>query len=143
MFHLFSDECGTEISNLTHNIPVYITSPNYDKGLPYPHNIDCTWYITDSAVGTYIVTIMDFETEYWDIIEFGFGANAMEESRVSVIREWPAPANILIPHMQMWIRFTSNVDVALRGFLLQVERKSEIRKFLFVIYLINDLFINK
>ena len=138
-FCLIADECGTEMLNMTNSIPVYISSPNYNLGLRYPNDIDCQWFFTYATIGTYIVTVIDLQTEYFDTISAGFGGNIVEESKVALLRETTFPATILLSHKQMWIRFTSNHAVRFRGFLLEVKRTSEIGifwyKFGVVIYL--------
>ena len=101
---------------------MYISSPNYDLGVYYPNDVDCRWYFADKIIGTYIVTIIDMETQYWDTLSLGFGDKVVEESRVALLRERYFPSTILIPHTRMWIRFHSNHNVRFRGFLLEVER---------------------
>ena len=123
---LYSDKCSNEMINLTYNIPVYLSSPNYDLGLRYPNDIDCQWFFTDSVIGTFIVSIIDMYTEYWDRLSIGFGTNVVEESKVAEIRESQFPETILLPHREMWIRFASNKAIRFRGFLLEVKRVPEI-----------------
>ena len=112
--------------NLTYNIPVYLSSPNYDLGLRYPNGIDCQWFFTDPMIGTFVVSIIDMNTEYWDTLSIGFGTNLVEESKVAEIRESQFPETVLLPHREMWIRFVSNKSIRFRGFLLEVKRVSEI-----------------
>ena len=123
---LYTDQCGNEMVNLTHNIPIYLTSPNYDLGLRYPNDIDCQWYFTDPIIGTYIVTVIDMYTEYHDTISIGFGTYTVEEGKVAILRENGFPDTILLPHKDMWIRFESNEAVGDRGFLLEVIREPKI-----------------
>ena len=108
--------------NLTHNIPVYLSSPNYDLGLHYPNNIDCRWFFTDSVIGTYIVTVIDMYTEYFDTLSIGLGTYMVEESKVAILRESRFPETILLPDRDMWIRFESNGAVGDHGFLIEVQR---------------------
>lgn len=119
----FIDDCSVEISNLTDSDPIYVTSPNYNLGLPYPNNVDCVWLFTDFVTGTYIITIIDLSTEWWDLVSVGFGVIVTEESQGVLLRGWAFPSTILVPHLNMWLRFTSNHAVGFRGFLAEVERR--------------------
>ena len=112
--------------NLTHNIPMYLSSPNYHLGLRYPNNVDCQWFFFDPIIGTFIVSVIDLFTEYWDTLSIGNGINVVEESKVAELRENQFPETLLLPQRGMWIRFTSNSAIRFRGFLLEVQRVPEI-----------------
>ena len=121
---LYSDQCGAEVSNVSTRDPIYVSSPNYELGLYHPNNLDCEWFFSDIVPGTYIVTIIEMLTEYWDTLSIGFGATVNDGSRGVLLRGWEFPSRILVPHLQMWIRFVSNNAAMFPGFVLKIERQS-------------------
>ena len=99
-------------------------------GLFYPRNIECVWRFIDHDFGTYIVTVLDFATDWNDILTLGYGGNITDESRVALLRYTPQPLSFHIPYFKMWIRFRSYWGNIQRGFLLQVQRETELGKIL-------------
>ena len=112
-----------EITNLTATGPIYLASPNYPFN--YPPNVDCVWLFIDDTPGTYIITIIDFATEWWDNFMVGYGTTVSTESQGVRISVWYFPKTFVVQELSMWVRFASNIAVQFSGFLVEVERKHE------------------
>ena len=123
MYYVCAVTCGVEITNLTTTGPIYLASPNHP--LNYPSNVDCVWLFIDDTPGTYIITIMDFVTEWWDDFMMGHGTAVSPESQGVRISSMYYPKTIVVQEMGMWVRFVSNHEVEFSGFLVEVERKHE------------------
>ncbi|XP_072046375.1 tolloid-like protein 2 [Amphiura filiformis] len=115
--------CGSVINDLAVIGPIYLTTPGYPSN--YPPNTDCTWVFTDTTPGTYIITIVDFATEWVDNFMVGYGTTVSTESQGVRISVWYFPKTIVVEEMDMWVRFASNGAVEFSGFLVEVAREHE------------------
>ena len=117
--------CGDEIANLTVTGPIYLASPNYP--FAYPSNVDCVWLFIDDKPGTYVISILYMYTEWWDNLMVGHGTIVSDESKGIQIadRNKDFPKTIVVPELNMWVRFTSNFAVQWQGFLMEVSRRHE------------------
>ena len=111
------------MANLTDADPIYLSSPHYPQN--YATNLDCFYIFAENTPGTYIVTVIDLETEFWDDLMIGHGYDFGEKSMDVKLSLWYFPKTILVPDPVMWIRFLSNHAVTFRGFLLEIERTSK------------------
>ena len=112
-----------EITNLTATGPIYLSSPNYPSS--YPPHADCVWLFIDDTPGTYIITFMDFYTEWFDFFMVGHGTIVSQASQGVRISERYYLKTIVVQELNMWVRFASNFAVQWRGFLVEVERQHE------------------
>ena len=116
---MYADECGSDLLNLTRRGPVYLSSKQYPYNYqPYE---DCTWIFQSEEEGTYVITILDLNTEWWDTLSVGLDV-MMPDNVVVKLSLWYYPKTILINTTEMFIRFFSNELVQFRGFLIEVER---------------------
>lgn len=116
----FSDPHGTQVTNMTGVGSIYLTTPNYP--LNYPSNTDCVWIFEENSLGTYVIYIIDLETEYWDSLMMGHGYDVGRDSQDVMLSLWYYPKTIVMEERVIWIRFLSNHAVTFRGFLLEIER---------------------
>ena len=122
MFISSKDDCGSMITNLTYNGPVYLTSPSYPA--KYPPNVDCTWTFVEDTPGTFVVTILDLQTESHDYLMIGNGYNISIDNFQLRLFLWHFPRTVIVDEMVMWVWFLTNHAVQYRGFALEVERRN-------------------
>ncbi|XP_072045820.1 uncharacterized protein [Amphiura filiformis] len=115
-------DCGSIITNLTYNGPVYLSSPSYPA--KYPPNVDCTWTFVEDTPGTFVITMLDLQTESWDFLMIGKGYNISIDDFQLRLFLWHFPRTIIVDEMVMWVWFLSNHAVQYRGFVLEVERRN-------------------
>ena len=120
------DSCDVEIGNLTNDGKIYLSSPLYPQN--YPTNIDCFYIFSETIPGTYVITVVDVETEFWDKLMIGHSYDIGEDTMDVELSLWFFPKTILVPDLVMWVRFTSNHAVTFRGFLLEIERTTDAGK---------------
>ena len=99
---------------------VELMSPNYpDK---YDDRRFCQWLITAPAGRTMRLIFRDFYTEEgFDWFEAGTGLNPNDEQSIVLRASGDVlPANFVSESNQMWVRFTSDIRRAFRGFLVEV-----------------------
>ncbi|XP_072044919.1 tolloid-like protein 2 [Amphiura filiformis] len=118
------DSCGFEFANLTSSNPIYLASPGYPGN--YPPNINCIWFFTENTPGTYVISILDLETEWADMLSIGTGPLVSSESTIVQRSLWQFPRTVLIPEWEMWISFSSNDWVQYRGFIVEIIRTDNI-----------------
>ena len=97
-----------------------LQSPNYpDK---YDNRRLCQWLITIPAGQTMRLIFRDFYTEEdFDWFEAGDGLNPDDEQSVILrVSGNFIPANFVSSTNKMWVRFTSDIRRAFRGFLVEV-----------------------
>ena len=80
------------MANLTDADPLYLSSPHYPQN--YATNLDCFYIFAEKTPGTYIVTVIDLETEFWDDLMIGHGYDIGEKSMDVKLSLWYFPKTI-------------------------------------------------
>ncbi len=107
---------------------IYLSSPHYPKN--YPSNVNCVWYFIESTPGTFVITVIDLQSEWFDSLIIGRGRNISDDFGVR-LSLWYYPKTILIEEMAIWVNFASNHAVTFRGFLIEIERKGSNGKLIY------------
>ena len=100
----------------------------------YPPNTVCTWLFNEDTPGTYVISVLDLQTEYYDPLTMGYGRNISGPLRQR-LSLWYYPKTILMESLAIWMHFASNHAAQFRGFLVTIERKPHEGRFLEVINL--------
>ncbi|XP_022097839.1 uncharacterized protein LOC110983148 isoform X2 [Acanthaster planci] len=121
----FSDEfdcgpCGESVFDLSLNTSWNITSPGWPVDM-YPNKMHCLWLIMAEEGYRVVMTFCEFQTEEgYDLLHFGGGG--FSDNFFPVSGQY-FPISAASNRSTMYVKFTSDLLVRKKGFLLYVEQK--------------------